>query len=98
VQEGLTTLCKGFELSHRYWAGIPQSSPTRGTPEGKRLKLLSVREKSCGIALPPYTFSYIGPAKCSPEFSGTATARLNHHHGKQDKSLIKAVIHSNHVI
>jgi YD repeat-containing protein len=83
VQEGLTTLCKEFELSHGYWAGIPQSSPAGAAPEGKRLKLLSVREESCGggIALPPYTFSYIGDGGPLPSRLSMAIDHWGYYNG-----------------
>lgn len=52
------TYCKQFELAHDYYVDNSHSS----IEEGKRLRLLSVTEKSCNgsITLPPYLFQYNG--------------------------------------
>jgi len=55
-----SVLCKRFDFSYDYWKD--QTQYATGEPEDKRLRLLSVQERSCdgSIAIPPYSIQYYG--------------------------------------
>ncbi|MEO1628222.1 MAG: hypothetical protein AAFV25_23940, partial [Bacteroidota bacterium] len=65
---GNAAFCKQFDLSYDYFED--NSSYATGGSEDKRLRLLSVQQRSCDntVVLPAHTFSYSGPVESSVPF------------------------------